>query len=34
MMGDQFIGEIRMVGFKLAPFGFALCFGSLLQFSQ
>src|SRR3569833_1824899 len=34
MMGDQFIGEIRMVGFNFAPAGWALCDGSLLPISQ
>jgi len=33
-MGDQFIGEIRMVGFNFAPAGWALCDGSLLPISQ
>lgn len=33
-MGDQFIGEIRMVGFNFAPVGWALCDGSLLPISQ
>jgi len=33
-MGDQFIGEIRMVGFSFAPTGWALCDGSLLPISQ
>jgi microcystin-dependent protein len=33
-MGDQFLGEIRMVGFNFAPVGWALCDGALLQISQ
>lgn len=33
-MGDQFVGEIRMVGFNFAPAGWAFCDGSLLQISQ
>ena len=33
-MGDQFLGEIRMVGFSFAPVGWALCDGSLLPISQ
>jgi microcystin-dependent protein len=33
-MGDQFLGEIRMVGFSFAPVGWALCNGALLQISQ
>lgn len=33
-MGDQFLGEIRMVGFNFAPEGWALCNGALLQISQ
>jgi microcystin-dependent protein len=33
-MGDQFLGEIRMVGFNFAPAGWALCDGSLLSISQ
>ncbi|HVY22296.1 MAG TPA: tail fiber protein [Steroidobacteraceae bacterium] len=33
-MGDQFLGEIRMVGFNFAPTGWALCNGQLLSISQ
>jgi len=33
-MGDQFLGEIRMVGFSFAPVGWALCNGALLPISQ
>lgn len=33
-MSDQFVGEIRMVGFNFAPNGFALCNGQLLAISQ
>ncbi len=33
-MGDQFVGEIRMVGFSFAPVGWALCNGALLPISQ
>src|SRR6202012_2704707 len=31
---DQYIGEIRMVGFNFAPVGWALCNGQLLSISQ
>ena len=34
MMGDQYLGEIRMVGFSFAPAGWALCNGALLPISQ
>jgi microcystin-dependent protein len=33
-MADQFIGEIRTVGFNFAPQGWALCNGQLLPISQ
>ena len=33
-MGDQFLGEIRMVGFSFAPVGWALCNGALLPIMQ
>jgi microcystin-dependent protein len=33
-MSDQFVGEIRMVGFNFAPVGWALCNGQLLPISQ
>ena len=33
-MADQFIGEIRVVGFNFAPTGWALCNGQLLPISQ
>jgi len=33
-MADQFLGEIRMVGFNFAPSGWALCNGQLLSISQ
>jgi microcystin-dependent protein len=33
-MSDQFVGEIRMVGFNFAPLGWALCNGQLLTLSQ
>lgn len=33
-MGDQFLGEIRMVGFNFAPNGWALCNGQLLPISS
>jgi len=31
---DQYIGEIRMVGFNFAPLGWALCNGQTLQIAQ
>jgi microcystin-dependent protein len=31
---DQFLGEIRMVGFNFAPVGWALCNGQLMAISQ
>jgi microcystin-dependent protein len=33
-MADQFLGEIRAVGFNFAPQGWALCNGQLLPISQ
>jgi microcystin-dependent protein len=33
-MSDQFLGEIRMVGFNFAPTGWALCNGQILPLSQ
>jgi microcystin-dependent protein len=33
-MSDQYLGEIRMVGFNFAPTGWALCNGQLLNISQ
>jgi microcystin-dependent protein len=33
-MSDQFVGEIRMVGFNFAPIGWALCDGQTLPISQ
>jgi microcystin-dependent protein len=33
-MSESFMGEIRMVGFKFAPVGWALCNGQLLPISQ
>lgn len=33
-MADQFLGEIRAVGFNFAPFGWALCTGQTLPISQ
>lgn len=33
-MADPFIGEIRMMGFKYAPQGWATCDGQTLHFSQ
>jgi microcystin-dependent protein len=33
-MGDQYLGEIRMVGFNFAPVGWALCNGQTLAISQ
>jgi len=32
-MSDQYVGEIRIVGFNYAPVGWALCDGSLLPIS-
>jgi microcystin-dependent protein len=33
-MSDQYLGEIRMVGFNFAPLGWALCNGQLLSITQ
>jgi microcystin-dependent protein len=33
-MSDQFLGEIRVVGFNFAPTGWALCNGQLLALTQ
>ncbi|HLK16797.1 MAG TPA: tail fiber protein [Fimbriimonadaceae bacterium] len=33
-MADQFLGEIRIVGFNFAPKGWALCDGQLLSIAQ
>ena len=33
-MADNFVGEIRLVGFDFAPKGWALCNGQLLPISQ
>jgi microcystin-dependent protein len=33
-MSDPFLGEIRMVGFDFAPYGWALCQGQTLSISQ
>ena len=33
-MSDQYLGEIRMVGFNFAPVGWALCNGQLLSITQ
>lgn len=33
-MSDQYLGEIRMVGFNFAPQGWATCSGQLLPISQ
>jgi microcystin-dependent protein len=33
-MSDQFVGEIRPLGFNFAPMGWALCNGQLLPISQ
>lgn len=33
-MSDQFVGEIRAVGFNFAPQGWALCNGQILPISQ
>jgi microcystin-dependent protein len=33
-MSDQYLGEIRMVGFNFAPTGWAVCNGQLMSISQ
>jgi len=33
-MSDPFLGEIRVVGFTFAPYGWAMCDGSLLAINQ
>ncbi len=33
-MSDQYLGEIRIVGFNFAPVGWALCNGQLMKISQ
>ncbi len=33
-MSDQFLGEIRLVGFNFAPVGWAFCQGQLLPINQ
>lgn len=33
-MSDQYVGEIRMVGFNFAPQGWALCNGQVISISQ
>ena len=33
-MGDNYLGEIRMVGFNFAPVGWAICDGSILSIAQ
>jgi microcystin-dependent protein len=33
-MANQYLGEIRMVGFNFAPVGWALCNGQLMNISQ
>lgn len=33
-MSDQYLGEIRMVGFNFAPYGWALCNGQILSIAQ
>lgn len=33
-MSDQYLGEIRMIGFNFAPVGWALCNGQLMSISQ
>ena len=33
-MADQFVGEIRIVGFNFPPFGWATCDGQIMPISQ
>src|SRR5271168_4691596 len=33
-MSDQYLGEIRVVGFTFAPYGWALCNGQILSIAQ
>lgn len=33
-MSDQYLGEIRLVGFNFAPVGWAMCDGQLLSIAQ
>jgi microcystin-dependent protein len=33
-MSDQFIGELRLVGFNFAPNGWAICTGQILSITQ
>src|SRR5271156_4461485 len=33
-MADQFLGEVRAVGFNFAPYGWALCNGQIMSISQ
>ncbi len=33
-MSDQYLGEIRMIGFSFAPVGWALCNGQILSITQ
>lgn len=33
-MSDPFLGEIRMVGFTFAPYGWAMCQGQVMSISQ
>src|SRR5512145_236700 len=34
MMSDPFLGEIKMVGFNYAPYGWAFCNGQILSIAQ